>query len=64
MKVGDLVKCDYRGVVLKHNADLIGIVIEVGAFGMHANRDTRVMWEDGRFSLEKSFKLEIIDESR
>ena len=56
MKVGDLVKPK----IIWTGNEYIGVVIEVGVYT--GNKDTKVLWEDGRILTYKSKYMKVINE--
>ncbi len=58
MKIGDLV----QPKMIWTGDEYIGIVIEVGVYA--GNKDTKVLWEDGRILTYASKYMKVISESR
>ena len=56
MKVGDLVK-----PIVDYGENFTGLVIETGIYT--GNKDTKILWEDGRVLTYSSEHLEVINDS-
>ena len=55
MKVGDLVEPKIKWT----GNEFVGIVIETGVYA--GNKDTKVLWEDGRILTYKSKYMDVIN---
>ena len=63
MKVGDLVRFDFKTQKWAPTGyDWMGIVIEVGVYA--GRKDVKIMWQNGSIQIDKSQRLEVINESR
>ena len=65
MKVGDLVKFDFKTQTQKWaptGYDWVGMIVEIGVYV--GRKDVKVMWQNGSIQIDKSLRLEVINESR
>jgi hypothetical protein len=63
MKVGDLVKYDTRTQKWAVGLELVGLVVETGLLGAD-RKDVKILWNGGETTIQKSSRLEVINESR